>query len=118
MQWVKVLSAEVLPQGEREVVEIEGERVLLVHHSDGKIYAMQNQCTHMGAPLVKGEVKEDGTLVCPRHHTVFNMETGEVQEWVTWPPGVGTVLGAVSQEKNLTVYPTKVEEGAIWIDVG
>jgi nitrite reductase/ring-hydroxylating ferredoxin subunit len=45
------------------------------------------------------------------------MATGEVQEWVTWPPGVGTVLGAVSKEKDITVYPTKVAEGTIWIDV-
>jgi nitrite reductase/ring-hydroxylating ferredoxin subunit len=117
MSWVKALDAAELPQGERKVVEVEGKKILLVHHSDGELYAMQNDCTHMGAPLVKGEVREDGTLVCPRHHTVFDMATGEVQEWVTWPPGVGTVLGAVSKEKDITVYPTKVAEGTIWIDV-
>ncbi len=118
MNWIKVLDAAELPQGERAVVKVEGDKILLVHHSNGVIYAMKNACTHMGAPLKRGKVNEDATIVCPLHRTVFNMETGEVQAWVTWPPGVGTVLSAVSKEKNLIVYPTKVEEGAIWIEAG
>lgn len=118
MNWIKAMDAAELPQGEREVVKIEGDKILLVHHSNGTIYAMKNACTHMGAPLKRGKVNEDATIVCPLHRTVFDLETGKVQEWVTWPPGVGTVLSAVSKEKNLTVYPTKVEEGVIWVDAG
>jgi hypothetical protein len=29
---------------------------------------------------------------------------------------VGAVLGAVRRERPLIVYPTRISEGAIWID--
>jgi nitrite reductase/ring-hydroxylating ferredoxin subunit len=116
MAWKKVLNVSALPEGEREVVSIEDQKILLIHHSDGEIYAVQNKCPHMGVGLKKGEIS-DHALTCPLHRSVFDLETGEVKAWVTWPPGVNRVLSAVSKEKNLTVYPTKVEEGAIWIRV-
>jgi nitrite reductase/ring-hydroxylating ferredoxin subunit len=68
----------------------------------------------MGASLKKGKLS-DHQLTCPLHRSTFDLETGEATEWVTWPPGVNRLLSAVSKEKDLTVYPTKVEEGAIWI---
>jgi len=69
----------------------------------------------MGAPLEKGKVTEEGTLVCPRHRSEFNLRTGEVKKWAPWPPGVGRVLGAISSEKPLPVYPTRIDQGSIWV---
>jgi nitrite reductase/ring-hydroxylating ferredoxin subunit len=116
MNWIEVSSVEGLPEGERQVVEVGDKEILVLNHQ-GTIYALGNVCTHMGARMVKGKVTDEGTLVCPRHHTVFELETGEVVEWAPWPPVVGKVLGAVSQEEPLPSYETRVEEGTIFVGV-
>ena len=110
---VKVLDEDALADGERQVVEVQDRKVLLMRH-DGKLYAIQHNCPHMGAPLKRGKV-QDGTIVCPLHRSVFDLETGAVEEWAPWPPVVGAVLGAVKEESALRVYPTKLADGAIWI---
>lgn len=78
---------------------------------------MGSRCPHMGANMQNGEVTAEGAIVCPRHHSVFDLTTGAVEDWVPWPPVVGRALGAVSQERALPVYPTKVEEGSIWVAI-
>jgi nitrite reductase/ring-hydroxylating ferredoxin subunit len=69
----------------------------------------------MRAKLINGELTEDGFIVCPRHQSAFDLETGAVQAWVPWPPIVGRALAAFAEEDSLPVYPTKVENGRIWV---
>jgi len=114
MDWIKVLAQDELPAGTRQVVQVVERDVLLVNLK-GQVYAVDNRCPHMGAPLVRGEVTEDGTLVCRRHHSAFDLRTGDVKDWAPWPPAVGRVLGAISREKPLPVFQTKVEDGSIWV---
>jgi nitrite reductase/ring-hydroxylating ferredoxin subunit len=114
MNWTDVLSEADLPQGARRLVTVAGKEILLVNHQD-RIHAVGARCPHQQAKMEKGELTEDGAIVCPRHHSVFALDTGQVQEWVTWPPVVGRALGAISQQNALPVYPTKVEEGSIWV---
>lgn len=116
MNWTKVLPKEELTEDTKRTVEAAGRTILLVHHK-GEIFAADNTCPHMGGSLVKGKLTAEGTVVCPRHHSVFDLRTGAVKDWAPWPPGVGRVLGAVSRERPLPVYPTKVEEGSIWVGV-
>ncbi len=114
MNWTNVLPEAELPKGARRVVTVAGQDVLLINHQ-GEIHAVDNRCPHLQAKMEKGEVTDDGAIVCPRHHSVFDLATGAVREWVTWPPVVGRALGAISQENALPVYPTKIDEGAIWV---
>jgi len=114
MNWVKALPQDELPEGERRVVKI-GERSILLIHHEGQVYAMESACPHMRLPLKGGKLMEDGAIVCPWHHSAFDLRTGDVKEWSPWPPGVGRMLGAISREKALPVFPTKVEEGSIWV---
>lgn len=116
MKWVKVLRQDELPEGARRVVNVGGRPILLLR--DGRqIRAMDNTCPHMGAALETGEVTEEGTIVCPRHHSAFDLKTGEVKAWAPWPPGVGRVLARFSTEKPLPLFPTRVQEGSIWVEV-
>jgi nitrite reductase/ring-hydroxylating ferredoxin subunit len=117
MAWIKALEAEALPEGERREVELHDHKILLIHH-EGEIYAIRNACPHMGSGFQKGEINEDEQIICPWHHSRFDLETGEVKEWVPWPPVVGKVLGALAGQKPLPVFPTKVEDGNIWIELG
>lgn len=114
MNWIKVLPQGELPEGGRRVVEVGGRAILLLHHA-GQIHAVDNSCPHMGAALETGEVTDDGTIICPRHRSVFDLRTGDVREWTPWPPGVGRMLGTISREKPLPVFPARVEEGSIWV---
>jgi nitrite reductase/ring-hydroxylating ferredoxin subunit len=43
------------------------------------------------------------------------LKTGNVKEWSPWPPGLGWIMGAISREKALKVYATKVEDGYVWV---
>jgi nitrite reductase/ring-hydroxylating ferredoxin subunit len=115
MSWIRVLAKDDLPPGTRRAMTIYGEHILLINQ-DGKIHAVGNRCPHLRAEMRNGEVTEDGRIVCPRHHSVFDLETGVVKEWVPWPPVVGLALSAISRENALPVYPTKVEREGIWVD--
>ena len=116
MTWIKALSASELPQGERRVVKIKDHAILLIHQDDA-IYAIASACPHMRLPLKGGKI-EGETITCPWHHSAFDLQSGDVKEWSPWPPAVGKMLGALSREKALPIFPTKVEDDAIWIDVG
>ncbi|MBN1639596.1 MAG: Rieske (2Fe-2S) protein [Anaerolineae bacterium] len=115
MQWVSVLREENLPEGERRVVEVGDHSILVLRH-DGRVYAVASACPHMRLPLKRAKV-EHGTIECPWHHSAFSLETGDVEAWTPWPPAVGRMLGALSREKALPVFPAKIEEGQIWVGV-
>ena len=114
MQWVKVLKRDALSEGKWKVVKA-GKRSILLLQESGEIFAVDSICPHMRGPMQKGELTEDGAIVCPWHRSAFDLRTGEVKEWCPWPPGVGKALGVVSREKALHVFPVQVEDGSISI---
>ncbi|MDX9952484.1 MAG: Rieske (2Fe-2S) protein [Anaerolineae bacterium] len=115
MKWVKVLPLAELPEGERAVIQIEDKEILLLHY-EGQIFAVQSKCPHMGAPLKRAKI-EAGALVCPVHRSAFDLQTGDAKEWTPWPPVVGKLMGAISGEKALPTYPTRIEEGNVWVEI-
>lgn len=66
-------------KAEYEVEGIEGGKVLLVKAQDG-LHAMSPNCTHYGAPMVKGVVTGDGRITCPWHGACFKIATGDVED--------------------------------------
>ncbi|MDE2482196.1 MAG: non-heme iron oxygenase ferredoxin subunit [bacterium] len=48
---------------------------LLICNVGGTFYAIEDVCTHDGAPLDQGEL-EGRCIVCPRHGATFDVETG------------------------------------------
>jgi len=116
MDWINVLPESDLPEGARRVVTVAGREILLINR-EGETHAVSNRCTHMQAKMEKGEVTDENTVVCPRHRSAFDLESGAVEAWVPWPPVVGRALSAISQENALPVFPTKVEDGSIWVGV-
>jgi RNA polymerase sigma factor (sigma-70 family) len=51
------------------------DQAVAVFHTDGKIFAVENRCPHMGFPLHRGSV-EDGILTCYWHHARFDLASG------------------------------------------
>lgn len=81
------------------VVTGEGQTIA-VFMDNGRVYAIDNRCPHMGFPLSKGSVK-NGILTCHWHHARFDMGSGG-----TFDPFADDVR----------VFPTRIEDGVIWID--
>ncbi|MDJ0714949.1 MAG: Rieske (2Fe-2S) protein [Prochloraceae cyanobacterium] len=115
MSWTKV-AEEVLSEDSRQVVKVGKRKVLLINHS-GQLYALDNACPHLKLSLKKGKITSDGAIVCPWHRSVFDLKTGEAKDWTTWPPVVGKAMGMISKPKPLSVFPVKIEEGSIWVDI-
>lgn len=62
-----------LKNGEKKEVEVEGVeggKVLLLKVQD-KVHATSANCTHYGAPLVKGVLTPEGRITCPWHGGIF-----------------------------------------------
>ena len=115
MTWVPALNVKELQQNKRQKITLNSHDILLLWHQD-EVHAVQSQCPHFKLPLTKGQLTDDGDIVCPFHKSAFNLKTGNVACWSPWPPVVGKWLGKISKEKLLKVYPTRIEEDMIWVD--
>jgi nitrite reductase/ring-hydroxylating ferredoxin subunit len=55
---------------------IKGRRCpVLVVHDQGRVFALDNRCPHLGFALHKGSIR-DGILTCPWHHARFDLASG------------------------------------------
>lgn len=116
MKWVEAISLKELPEGSRRKVSL-GERDILLIHHQGQVYAVDSHCPHMGAPLENARLTEDNLLICPRHHSSFELGTGKVREWSPWPPVVGQLLGKASPEHPLGTYRTRTDSDTIFVEL-
>lgn len=72
----KVGTVSEFSEGSKKTITV-GDKLILVAMSDGKLYAVQGKCSHMGMPLSRGPV-QDKTVRCAMHGAVFDLETGKV----------------------------------------
>ena len=99
--WFRVAEETAFNGDALRVVEAEGEFIVVCRIA-GRYYAVEDRCSHDNGPL--GDGKLDGAaLVCPRHGAKFDATTGAA---LTMP--------AVAP---IRTYPTKVENGAVWVGV-
>ena len=56
-----------------------GEQAVLLSRLDDGFHAVSGSCTHYGAPLGEGLVK-DGEVRCPWHHACFSLRTGRARK--------------------------------------
>ncbi|UVO55885.1 non-heme iron oxygenase ferredoxin subunit [Sphingomonas sp. SUN039] len=64
-----------VPRDSVKAVTVDTLSVLLVH-TEGGIFAVENRCSHAEEPLACGRVKY-GWIACPAHGARFDLETGE-----------------------------------------
>jgi toluene monooxygenase system ferredoxin subunit len=99
LHFVRVSDLDELWAGEMLGVDVEGTRVLLVHTDDGIIQAVQALCPHQAVPLEDGELC-GRLLVCAAHR---------------WEIDVATGRGSNPEHAEIARYPTKVENGQIYV---
>ncbi|MHA1504504.1 MAG: Rieske (2Fe-2S) protein [Candidatus Heimdallarchaeota archaeon] len=105
----KICSVADLPVDSAKEINIE-KLIIAVFNHNGKYYAINKKCTHLGGNLAKGKV-ENKTVKCPLHGTVFNLETGEV---VTHPGGLS---GWFKKSKITTTYKIKKKGEDLFIEL-
>ncbi len=98
--FVRVATVDEVPEGKPKAVKVDGKSVALFYH-EGAHYATDNQCPHMGYPLVRGRVR-NGVLTCDWHGWSYDMRGG------------GCFTGGCD---DIEAYPVEVRDGAIWVDV-
>ena len=64
MSFIEVAQVNDVPKGSMEVYSVSIKQIL-VSNIDGKCYAIDNSCTHMGGDLSKGKL-EGNIITCPR----------------------------------------------------
>lgn len=114
--FVNVMEEDQLPEGQIRKVTVQGREILLAR-AGGMVFAGENRCPHFSGDLSKGTL--NGTVItCPSHHSEFDLRDGSVLRWTSL---TGIALKAASLLKPprpLTVYPAKIENGAILVSIG
>jgi len=97
----KVANKQALKEGELLGIEANGTKIVLAMVA-GRIYAIDDVCSHKGAPLEEGSLGGH-FLKCPWHYAVFDVRNGKVSDRTVWAT-------------NQKCYPVKVDEakGDIW----
>jgi 3-phenylpropionate/trans-cinnamate dioxygenase ferredoxin component len=75
-----------LPPGASRIVEWEDLEIGLFN-CKGQILAIEDRCSHDNGPLAEGEFDEDNcTVECPRHGSLFDLETGNPKTLPAYQP--------------------------------
>jgi nitrite reductase/ring-hydroxylating ferredoxin subunit/uncharacterized membrane protein len=98
-RWTRALQQADLPDDSPTAVEAEGRQIMIYRHR-GRLYAIDNICSHAGGLLSRGQVA-DLTVTCPLHGSRFALADGCVRR------------GPASQPQP--VLPTRVRNG--WLEV-
>lgn len=76
-EWKTVAKLDDVPEEGVLGVEVDGTELVLAR-KDGRVYALEDCCSHEQFPLSKGEVTGD-QLTCALHGARFDLETGEAK---------------------------------------
>ncbi|MBA2390621.1 MAG: non-heme iron oxygenase ferredoxin subunit [Geodermatophilaceae bacterium] len=75
-RWVRAVSDTDLPDDTPTGVEVDGRKVLL-YRRDGKLYSLDDTCTHAAGLLSRGDVTEC-IVTCPLHGSRFDLRNGQI----------------------------------------
>jgi len=104
MEWIKIFESvndagKVLTENQPKLLKVRGRSICLVRQ-EGKIYGVQNNCTHSEGSLHLGSINQLGDLVCPLHQHTFHLDTGvEVDQ----------------RSAELECFPIRVAEDGVFI---
>jgi nitrite reductase/ring-hydroxylating ferredoxin subunit len=98
---VKIAEAKDVLKNQMQVFNAKGQEILVIN-VEGKLFAIENRCPHMGYPLFFGSLKGD-VLTCGFHSAKFNVRTGKS-------------VGPVTSER-LKTFPVKIQNSSIFIEI-
>jgi NAD(P)H-dependent nitrite reductase small subunit len=97
---VILVAADALRDGESRAIRV-GDKEVAVFRVGEEFYAIDNECSHYGAPLCDGWT--DGTTVsCPWHCWQFDVTTGKC---------------LTVEDYDVQSYPVRIEDGQVKIEI-
>lgn len=110
--WYPIRFSKELSEGQIEVVELLGEKLLL-KRIDGKVYAMRDRCLHRGVPLSrKPDCYTKDTITCWYHGYTYRFQTGELVNILAVPDS--RLIG----RRKIVTYPVEEAQGLIFVFLG
>jgi nitrite reductase/ring-hydroxylating ferredoxin subunit len=86
---------------------------------DGKRYAVSRHCRHLRADLADGTIDADGCLVCPWHHSAYDVTTGRMvvgpQGAFAKVPGLGAFFKALTRVVPLGRAKVVERDGEVYV---
>ncbi len=102
MPYTRLLASADIPAEKSHKFEHHG-RAMLICHSAGAFFVIENRCSHAEEPLDCGRVR-NGWIACPVHGARFDLATGAAIN----PPA----------QNPITSFPVRVVDGWIEADFG
>ena len=116
MSWVDLTSSRKVKEGKTKMIT-SGLRVYMATRINGEVIVTEGLCRHMRWPLGIGGKIKDGCVRCPLHQTTHSLTDGELKEWSPFPlfPLYGKLVGKMSKQKDLKIYPSREKNTRIEI---
>lgn len=105
MPKVKLAELSDIPEGGM-ILREHGNKHVMLAKVDGKVYAMNDVCTHEEAPLHEGELGQEDAwlLTCPWHNAHFDIRTGKVYQDTPWA-------------SDTEVYEVEVRGSEVYVEI-
>lgn len=105
MAEIEVCPLEELPTGSVRIVPVRPLLSIGVYNCDGRLYAIEDRCTHDDGPLCEGDWDPvTCEVICPRHGARFDVRTGAALLLPAYIP--------------VDTFPARVrEDGVVVVDV-
>lgn len=107
----KVANNNELKKGNLLKVEAKGEQIVLCM-VEGKIYAIDEICTHDGGPLDEGELSWY-YLKCSWHYLVFDVRNGKASDATVWATDLNSYVVKVDETRDILVNPDARRSNAL-----
>lgn len=116
--WIAVCRPEDLPKGTRKEMDVDDRQVLLFWYRN-QIYCIEARSPAEGAyseGFIKAKFTQDYAIECPATKSLFSLKDGSIVSWYPNNP-VLAALTPSSTCRPLEIYPVKLAQEAIYIDV-
>ena len=98
--WQLAIEDSQLEEGSMKLVNI-GDTPILVVKKEGRVFAVDNRCSHMECPLSAGKL-EGFIIQCPCHDWRFDIRNGEFLD---------------AHEIKLAVFQAKIDNGKVFVKI-
>jgi nitrite reductase (NADH) small subunit len=99
--FIPLILLNELKENEGKAIRVNDLVIALFKLPSGEVFAIENSCPHIGAPLDNGLI-EDKNITCLWHGWCFDLQTGHSINC----PGV-----------SVKTYPIKIQDQKVWIQV-
>lgn len=101
MNRIRLLKVDDLQKGQIRCVRVADEDVLLARNHEGKVFAVEDRCSHDGGSFEDGALNGN-VLTCPRHGAAFDIADGRALRMPAVAP--------------IETFPARVTEDG-WVEV-